>query len=233
MDTYPGIKTAHRFFTGTGHSYNLIVNLCTLGLDFWWKQRILDKIPPNASRIVDQACGTGILTFKIARRFPASQVIGVELRDEYLNIAREKAKAMNLKNVEFFLGRAEEIRVEGPVDCITSSYLAKYAELESLIRNAKAMLRPGGLLVMHDFIYPSGAGFTALWELYFKILRTLGSRAFPEWTTVFNELPGFLKQTAWPADLLRTLEETGFTSIEIERLSLGTSAMVTAFSPGA
>lgn len=233
MDVYSGIRTAHRFFAGTGPSYDLIVNLCTLGFDVRWKEDILSRIPPDATAIVDQACGTGILTFKIARRFPGCRVTGVELRDEYLDIAKAKAGAMKLKNVEFALGRAEEVRVDAPIDCITSSYLAKYAELGSLVRNAKAMLRPGGILVAHDFTYPSGAGFARFWELYFRVLQTVGSRAFPEWKTVFDELPEFLRKTVWVAELHQALEEQGFTAIRVESLTWGASAVVTATCPGA
>jgi demethylmenaquinone methyltransferase/2-methoxy-6-polyprenyl-1,4-benzoquinol methylase len=233
MDVHPGARTAQRFFTGTGPSYDLIVNLCTLGFDFRWKENILRRIPPNATAIVDQACGTGILTFKIARRFPDCRITGVELRDEYLNIAKAKAEAIKLKNVEFALGRAEEVRVDAPIDCITSSYLAKYAELGSLVRNARAMLRPGGVLVVHDFAYPPGHVFAQLWELYLRLLQTVGPRAFPEWKTVFDELPEFLRQTVWVAELRQALEEQGFTAIHVESLTWGAAAVITATSPGA
>jgi len=230
MDSHPGTAMAHRFFAGTGHSYDTVVKLCTLGFDLWWKQRIVGAIPPAASHIVDQACGTGILTFEIARRFPSCRVTGVELRDEYLAIAREKARTLKLGNVDFFLGKAEDVRVDGPVDCITSSYLAKYAEPESLIRNAKAMLRPGGTLIMHDFAYPKGPLFSRLWEFYLKMLRIAGPRFFPEWKTVFDELPGFLKQTAWLTELPEILRDNGFASVNVETLTWGASALVTAKS---
>lgn len=227
-----GVGLAHHFFSGTGSSYDLIVNLCTIGMDIPWKTRILEKIPPNCRHIVDQACGTGILTFKIARRFPSCRVTGIELRDEYLNVARQKARAMGLKNVEFILGRAEDVRLEDPVDGITSSYLAKYAELGTLTRNARAMLRHGGFIVMHDFTYPPGFKFSRLWEIYFKILQSMGARLFPEWKTVFYELPGFLRRTRWVAELLEKLEANGFNLRSIESLTLGTSAIVTATAAG-
>ncbi|CAI8827769.1 class I SAM-dependent methyltransferase [Methylocaldum szegediense] len=228
MDTHPGTVLAHRFFAGTGASYDTVVKLFTLGCDVWWKKRIVDAIPKDASYIVDQACGTGILTFKIARRFPSCRVTGVELRDEYLNIAKEKARALRLKNVDFLLGKAEDVRVDGPVDCITSSYLAKYAELRSLIRNAKAMLRPGGLLVMHDFACPKDPWFARFWAFYLQILQTVGPKFFPEWKTVFDELPCFLRQTTWLTELPEVLQENGFSPVRTETLTCGASALVTA-----
>jgi len=228
MSTSSGVEVANRFFEGTGRSYDLIVNLCTLGFDLWWKERLLRKIPPNPARIVDQACGTGILTFKIARRFPSCRVTGVELRSEYLDLAGDKAKSLKLDNVDFLLGRAEEVVVEGPVDCIISSYLAKYAELTGLIQTAQIMLRRGGAIVMHDFTYPSGSFFKRLWEFYLRILQRLGSVFFPEWKTAFYEIPGFLKQTRWPSEVIGELEANGFTRIRTETLTRGTAAIVTA-----
>jgi demethylmenaquinone methyltransferase/2-methoxy-6-polyprenyl-1,4-benzoquinol methylase len=224
------LEVVHRFFSGTGCSYDRVVVLCTCGFDRYWKKRILARIPAQPGRIVDQACGTGILTFEIARRFPECRVIGVELRDEYLSIARERTHS-GIGNVEFVLGRAEDVLLEGEWDCITSSYLAKYAELVSLITNAKKMLRSGGLIIMHDFTYPGNRPFLTIWRAYFQILRGLGSKVFPEWRTVFYELPEFLRQSGWVSESLALLRDHGFCDITSESLTFGTSALVTARKP--
>ena len=171
MERWKGVETARRFFSGTGSSYDLVANLCTFGFDFWWKRRMLRAVPPNPARILDQASGTGILALKLARRFARARVTGVELRAEYLNIARIKAGEFAVNNVDFLLGRAEDIVLPSGIDCLTSSYLAKYAELGTLVSNAKKMLRPGGVLIMHDFTYPSGGLFLRLWRFYFRILQ--------------------------------------------------------------
>jgi len=228
MRCFSGVQLAHRFFSGTGTTYEQIVRLCTFGFDLWWKRKILQKIPPNPRRIMDQACGTGILTFKIAQRFPRCHVAGVELREEYLDRARQKAAARGLRNVEFILGRAENVLLDETFDCITSSYLAKYAELDVLVRNAEKMLRFGGVLIMHDFIYPSGRFFPKVWHFYFKILQTLGTWKYPEWETAFKELPGVLRKSVWVAQLVAALKDNGFSHIRVETLTIATSAMVTA-----
>lgn len=231
MSTYSGSDIAYRFFSGTGSSYDLIVNLCTFGFDSWWKRKMLRAVPPQPARILDQASGTGILTIKLARRFPRSRVSGVELREEYLNIARTKAATLRLRNTEFLLGRAEDVVLQAGLDCMTSSYLAKYADLGTLVSNARAMLRPGGVLIMHDFTYPSGDFFLRLWKFYFRILRSLGAWVFPEWRTVFEELPEFLENTRWVEELGSSLEKNGFVQIRVERLFMNTAALVVATNP--
>jgi len=75
-DMMTGTDLAERFFSSNGTTYDQIANLSTLGLDIWWKKQILNKVPKDSRQILDQACGTGILTFKIVRKFPHSRVIG-------------------------------------------------------------------------------------------------------------------------------------------------------------
>src|SRR5260221_11611726 len=120
MTQYPE-ELAERFFSGNSASYDQIARFSTLGLDGWWKRKVLDKIPKTSNRIIEQASGTGILTFKIARLFPKSRIIGVELHEEYLNIARKKAQDLQLTNVEFIHGRAEEVILDGEFDCIATA----------------------------------------------------------------------------------------------------------------
>jgi len=90
------------------------------------------------------------------------------------------------------------------------------------------MLRHGGLIIMHDFTYPSNPVFLSLWQTYFKLLRMIGSRIFPEWRTVFYELPEFLRQTTWLSDSLAIMKEKGFSDITSKSLTSGSAAIVTA-----
>ena len=225
------LEVVERFFSGTGSSYDKIVVLGTCGLDRYWKRLLLARIPQRPARIVDQAWGTGIVTIEIARRYPDCRVTGVELREEYLRYARDKAQVLGLRNVDFALGRAEDVVVDGPCDCITSSYLAKYAELPLLAQNCVRMLRPGGVVIAHDFTYPSNRVFRSIWLMYFQVLRWVWKRAFPEWRTVFDELPSFLRQTRWVDELAAALRENGFCDVRAESLSFGTAAIVTARKP--
>src|ERR1700739_5006160 len=113
MMIHSGTALAERFFAGNSATYERIANLSSLGLDQWWKRKIVNKIPQNPTRILDQACGTGLLTFRIAKRFPLCRIWGVDLQDEYLRIAKDKAQALRLTTVEFIQGRAEDVVLQG------------------------------------------------------------------------------------------------------------------------
>lgn len=223
-----GTEQVQRFFNGTGGSYDRMVNIATLGIDGLWKRRIIELVPPNAKRILDFACGTGISTVALAERFPNSEIVGVELREEYLSIAREKIERLKLKNVSLVLSRAEDYCPDTTFDCVASSYLAKYADLDVLTRNTKRLLKPNGLLLMHDFTYPRSAVLASVWHLYFKMMQGLCPLFFPTWREIYFGLPELIKTTRWVTELQSAAMENGFRDLSMEYLTVDGSAIVTA-----
>jgi demethylmenaquinone methyltransferase/2-methoxy-6-polyprenyl-1,4-benzoquinol methylase len=221
------LELVERFFTGTGASYDAMVHWATLGFDGRWKKRMLAKIPDGDGPVLDLACGTGISTMSIARRFPHRLVVGVELRDEYLRIARAKAARESIANVEFVLSRAEDFESPHRFDCVTSSYLAKYADLPVLVARCRDLLREGGVLMMHDFTLPPKPALVALFRLYFVVMRNTVARAFPQWTEIYRGLPELIERTRWLPELRHELARNGFTAIAVEHLTLYGSAIVT------
>jgi demethylmenaquinone methyltransferase / 2-methoxy-6-polyprenyl-1,4-benzoquinol methylase len=222
------IELVERFFRGTGSSYDAMVHWATLGFDGRWKKRMLARIPEGSGPVLDLACGTGISTLSIARHFPGRLVVGVELRDEYLRIAREKAVQVPVANVQFVLCRAEDFDSPLHFDCVTSSYLAKYAELPRLVSRCRDLLRPRGLLMMHDFTFPPSPTLIALWRAYFLVMRNTVARAFPEWAEIYRGLPMLIERTQWLSELQDELARNRFTDVKFEHLTLHGSAIVTA-----
>ena len=223
-----------RFFSGTGTTYDEVVHRCTFGIDRLWKRRIIEEVGQEIGRksgsprrLLDLACGTGILTFEIARRFPDCRITGVDVTEGYLSIAREKTKCSAFPNVRFLQGWAEDFSSEEPFDCILSSYLAKYADLQRLVQKGARMLRPGGLLLFHDFTYPRGWWRVSGWEVYFKLLQRIGPKWYPEWRDVFHGLPVLIRRTGWVPELVDAMRQSGFVGIKVEPLTLQGSALVT------
>lgn len=224
----PRLALVERFFRGTGDTYDMVVNVATFGIDGLWKRRLVREIPAGAGRILDLACGTGISTMAIARRFPESRIVGVELREEYLALAREKIRRRKVRNVELVLSRAEDYRSNEPFDCISSSYLAKYADLPLLVRNCRGMLKVGGVLLMHDFTLPPSRALRILWRFYFKALQTMGGALLPAWREIYYGLPRLIEETRWLPELRHALAENGFADVRTRYLTAYGSAIVSA-----
>lgn len=216
-----------RFFTGTGSSYELIVNLFTYGADRHWKNQILAKIPPSQS-ILDLACGTGILTLKIADKVPNSKIVGVDMMPEYIAIARKKIVEEKRNNIHLVCGRAEEVQLREAFDCVTSSYIPKYVPADKLLANIVRYLRPGGKLVLHDFALPQHFLLVRVWALHIFLMKHFGTVLFPNWKTIFYELGDLVRETKWIDEYLDALPKFGFRNIGVQRLTAGSAAILWA-----
>ncbi len=233
------------FFSNTGATYDKVVCCFTLGIDRLWKKKMIEKLiasnrshPPadvvtsadvvTPKKILELACGTGILTLLIATRFPESEVVAVDISPGYLEVAWRNAYKKKIKNVSFILSPAEELKSTDRFNVVTASYLAKYADLDLLIHNLSTMIDPGGVLLFHDFTYPKSRFLQFLFEWYFKWVPVIGGWWYPEWKAVFRELPHLIRKTEWVSELTTALTREGFYDIEVESLTLEGSALVSA-----
>ncbi len=214
------------FFTGTGSTYDLIVNLSTYGADRYWKSRILQRVP-SSHEILDLACGTGILTFKLAEQNPGCRIVGVDTMEEYIRIAQRKSKARR-HNIEFICGRAEEVVLNRSFDCVTSSYIPKYVPAARLLENISPNLKTDGRIVLHDFTYPSSLIYRKLWEAHMGLLKYVGTPLFPRWQTVFHELADLVRGTKWVTEYGDALRSFGYTNIRLAKYTAGSAAVISA-----
>jgi SAM-dependent methyltransferase len=82
-------------------------------LSFWKRYggRTVDRLALHrGAHVVDVGCGTGASALPAAIRVgPTGEVIGVDLADRLLEIARQKAASQHLANVEFRFGDMERL----------------------------------------------------------------------------------------------------------------------------
>ncbi|MFY9269285.1 MAG: class I SAM-dependent methyltransferase [Candidatus Manganitrophaceae bacterium] len=219
---------AEHFFEKTGASYDQVVHQTTFSIDRLWKKKIISTIPPSSQKILDLACGTGILTFAIAKKFPDARIVGVDLTKGYLDIARKKTQVNRTANVTFVHSPAEEFFPADRFNACVTSYLPKYADLDRLMTNLSQILAPGGVLIFHDFTYPTNRFLRWTFEAYFKLLPPIGGWRWPEWKETLYELPKVIRKTNWVEELTEAMARERFREIRVESLTLQGSALVTA-----
>jgi demethylmenaquinone methyltransferase/2-methoxy-6-polyprenyl-1,4-benzoquinol methylase len=233
LDSQTKADLIDRFFPGTGASYDRVVRVTTLGMDSMWKRRVLDLVPRESKSILDLACGTGILTFGLRRRCPDARIVGVDITEDYLKVARAKHARLG-GPIEFHLGDAQEfpLAAHGPFDCVTSCYIPKYVDADRLLRNLAPALAPGARVVFHDFTYPRGTLPRWMWRGYFQALDPLASRLFPEWEKVFDRsLKDLIVRSKWVDEFLDAFRRHGYQDVERIRMWLSYAAIVTARRP--
>ena len=111
---------------------------------------IIDQILDNAGvtagkRVLDVACGTGVLIPDYLKRNVAS-VTGVDISAEMVKIAQEKFPQ---ENVTILCADVEEAPLEPVYDCImVYNAFPHFPEPMQLIRTLSGLLAPGGTLTV-------------------------------------------------------------------------------------
>lgn len=202
-----------KFFDDTANTYDKIAVWCTFSKDKYWKNEIVNHIT-NGKSILDLACGTGILTRKIAEKFPNSEIVGVDITESYLELAKKNSSSY--KNISYVLQDAETLKLDSKFDCITSSYIPKYCDAEILVKRCVDHLNPDGKIIFHDFTYPKNVIHRKLWDTYFVILNFIGF-FIPSWKEAFLELPQLIRSSTWVSSYADAMKRN---SLKVEHYSL-------------
>jgi SAM-dependent methyltransferase len=136
---------------------------------------LLDMIGIEAgARCVDLGCGGGHVTLELARRAgPSGAVLGVDLDEELLQLARAEATAQQIENITFRFGSVEEF-CDGELDLAFARMLLSHLrDPSALVARMVGAVRPGGVVVVEDvhfngcFTEPACRGYDR-WVDWFK-----------------------------------------------------------------
>jgi SAM-dependent methyltransferase len=191
----------------------------------WWPvfehsaQHVSDRLVEltgvgPGSRVLDIATGNGEPAVTAARRVaPNGRVIATDQSAGMLAIARERAAALGVTNVEFRETDGETLALdERDFDAVVCRWGMMFMpDFAAAVRGIHERLRPGGRFA------------TAVWSTFDRVpMISIGAMAVRELAGLPPPPPDALEPTrlADPARLTTALADSGFSEITVERLGV-------------
>jgi ubiquinone/menaquinone biosynthesis C-methylase UbiE len=178
--------------------------------DFWGRfgRSTVERLrPPPGSRILDLCCGSGASALPAAAMVaPTGSVLGIDLAERLLELARAKAAERGLDNTEFRRGDILDLRLPADhfdaVVCVFGIFFVP--DMPAAVRALWQVLRPGGTLAVTTwgprFFEPAS---TAFWNAVREVRPDL-HKGFNAWDRISE-----------PAELHAILTDGGAQNIEI------------------
>lgn len=179
-------------------------------LGFWARigRRTIERLElPLGATVLDVGCGTGASALPAADKVgPHGRVIGVDLADRLLEIARQKAAKQGLVNIQFETGDMERLGYQdGYFDAVVSVFSIFFVpDIARQARELWRMVRPGGVLAITTWgqrmLQP---GTAAWWDAVKEVRPDLVNTVSP-WDRITE-----------PPALRELLREAGIVDVEI------------------
>jgi ubiquinone/menaquinone biosynthesis C-methylase UbiE len=133
-------------------------------------------------RGIDLGCGGGEVTFELAQLVgPDGAVIGVDMDEVKLALAREAAAERGIANVEFRVQNVNDWDEPTTYDLVYSRFLLQHlSHPAELLRRMWAGVRPGGVLIVEDAdfdgwcCHPPSEGFAFFPRTYSQVIARSG-----------------------------------------------------------
>lgn len=155
-------------FGEAARHYDFATRAMSLGRDAAWKRQLVAALPRFPAPVcVDLACGTGDISFLLAKKYPAGKIIGIDLTEAMLQLARQRSASANVEFMRQDMGATSF--ADASVDIVTGGYAVRNAaELQQVFDEIHRILRPGGFVALLDFSKPPSPWFQKIQYLVLK-----------------------------------------------------------------
>ncbi len=200
-----------------------------------WTSKVEDifrKYGKQPKTIADLACGTGAVTNLLSAR--GYQVIGVDISEDMLYVAREKARKSGL-HVPYICQDISELSLHHPVDAILCmcdgfNYILEKEKLKRSLERIRQHLNSGGILIFdissqyklssilgNNTMADTDEDISLIWLNHFDKetqLLEMNLTIFEKQEDCYDRIEETQIQRAWKTEqILEMLKECGFSNI--------------------
>lgn len=212
-------------FNSIAPAYDVMNRMMTFGIDTIWRRKAVDMVGKyKPRRVLDVATGTGDLAFLIDQRLQPEQLMGIDLSEGMLAIAREKAEQKGVADrVSFAVEDCLSLSLpDDSYDAITVAYgVRNFENLKQGFAEMYRVLSPGGVLCVIELSTPEHFPMRQLYKFYTYTIIPFVGRIVSRDSKAYSYLPRSVAAVAQGEEMLDIFRSVGFKNCRLRRLTFG------------
>lgn len=221
-------EQVEEMFDNIAPKYDFLNHSLTVGIDKIWRRKAIKMANEhNPSSILDIAAGTGDFSIMEARNTDAS-ITAIDISQNMLNIAIEKAKAENLQDRISFM-KADSLDmpfVDDSFDSVTVGFgVRNFVDIPKGLREIYRVLKPGGRLVVLELSEPPNPVVKACYSFYFHKVLPFFGRLVSKDKEAYTYLPNSVDNFPYGERFIDIMKDCGYSNTSLKWLTLGISAI--------
>ena len=224
-------RQVEAMFDSIAPAYDFMNRAMTLGIDRWWRRVAVKMVCRARPRhILDVATGTGDFAIDLYRQLKPEQVVGIDLSQGMLDVAREKIARHRLQeHVTVEQGDCLSLPfADESFDAVTVAFgVRNFEHLLQGYRQMHRVLRPGGMLCVIELSTPRNRVIRWFYDLYtLHIIPWIGALKSGD-SSAYRYLPQSIAAVPQGEQMLAIMREAGFERCRVKRLTFGTCSIYT------
>ncbi len=227
MPKGPDIK---QMFAGIAGRYDLANHLLSLGIDYYWRRRLVREVKASRPKsVVDLATGSGDVAFALKKELDHSvKIKGIDFCEPMLAKANEKkSQNKDFQDIEFILGDVLHLPLaDNSVDALTIAF--GFRNLEDRAKGLREMRRvlskPNGVLLILEFTQ-THPWFRPLYSIYLKYILPILAYLITGESKAYHYLAGSIESFPTKKLISEQIAEAGFKNIKSQSLSFSIVAI--------
>lgn len=225
-------KQVEQMFDTISENYDGLNRVISLGSDIKWRKKVIKMVASkNPKSILDIATGTGDLAIQFAEKTAAEKIVGLDLSEGMLSVARKKVlKKPILEKIEFIQGDSEALPFEdNTFDAITVSFgIRNFENLDKGLSEILRVLKKDGIFVILETSVPVKFPFKQGYHLYSKTILPLVGKIFSKDKVAYKYLSESASSFPHGENLNNILRNIGFKEVKNKPQTFGVATIYNA-----